>query len=84
MSKKRFDKAFTKFLQGGDEKISPKTFFEVLEQIERDRIQHTIELRAKIVGQELQFEPSPEISVHGNEIRLGDKRIVVKVSGRGR
>lgn len=84
MSKKRFDQAFTKFLQGGGEKISPKTFFEVLEHIERDRIQRTIKLQAKIVGEEIQFEPSPEVSVHGNEIWLDDRRIVVEVSSRRR
>jgi len=39
----------------------------------------TIELRATIKDEQLVFlEPAP-LSVHGNEIRFGDKRVVVKL-----
>lgn len=80
MSKSRFDKAFSGFIRRGEEKVTPKTFFQALAEIERERVQRTIELRAKIVKGKLQFEPSPEVSVHDNEIVLGNQRIVVKVS----
>jgi hypothetical protein len=80
MSKSRFDQAFASFIRRGEEKITPKTFFQVLADIERERVQRTIELQAKIVEGKLQFEPSPEIFVHGNEIVLGNQRIVVNVS----
>lgn len=80
MSKPRFDKAFAAFIRRGEEKVTPKTFFQVLAEIERERAQRTIELRAKIVEGELQFEPSTEIFVHRNEIVWGNQRIVVKVS----
>lgn len=79
MSKARFDKAFAEFIRRGEERITPKTFFQILAEIERERVQRTIELRAKIVEGKLQFEPSPEVSVHDNEIVLGNQRIVVKV-----
>jgi hypothetical protein len=80
MSKSRFDQAFASFIRRGEEKITPKTFFQILADIERERVQRTIELQAKIVEGKLQFEPSPEIFVHDNEIVLGNQRIVVKVS----
>ncbi|MCG3161661.1 MAG: hypothetical protein JMDDDDMK_02858 [Acidobacteria bacterium] len=80
MSKKRFDKAFAKFIRSSEEKITPKTFFQVLDEIERERAQKTIELQARIVEGQLQFAPSPELSVRGNEIWLGQQRIVVHVS----
>ncbi len=80
MSKKRFDQAFAKFIRRNEEKITPQTFFQVLVEIERERAQKTIELEARIVEGQLQFAPSPEISVHGNEILLGQQRIVVHVS----
>lgn len=79
MSKKRFDKAFAKFIRQGEEKITPPTFFQVLAEIERERVQKTIELRAEIVDGQLQFAASPELSVRGNEILLGQQRIVVHV-----
>lgn len=80
MNKSRFDKAFAEFVRRGEDKITPKTFFQVLAEIERERVQKTIELRVKIVEGQLQFEPSPEIFVHGNEIVCGNQRIVVKLS----
>ena len=80
MSKTRFDDAFAGFIRRGEEKITPKLFFQVLADIERERVQKTIELQAKIIEGELQFEPSPEISVHDNEIVWDNQRIVVRVS----
>lgn len=80
MSKSCFDKAFVEFIRRGEEKITPKAFFQILAEVERERVQKTVELRAKIVEGKLQFEPSPEISVHDNEIVLGDQRIVVNMS----
>ena len=49
MSKKRFDKAFAKFIGQGEEKITPPTFFQVLAEIERERAHKTIDLQAAIV-----------------------------------
>jgi hypothetical protein len=80
MSKQRFDKAFAKFIQQGEENLTPPTFFQTLAEIERDRAPKTIELQAKLVAGQLQFAPSPELSVHGNEIVLGTQRIVVRMS----
>lgn len=80
MNKKSFDQAFASFIQRGEEKITPQTFFQVLAEIERERAQKTIELQAQIVEGQLQFAPSPELSVRGNEIWLGQQRIVVHVS----
>ena len=79
MSKKRFDQAFAKFIRSSEEKITPQSFFQVLAEIERERAQKTIELQAEIVDGQLQFAASPELSVHGNEILLGQQRIVVHV-----
>jgi hypothetical protein len=76
----RRDNVFKDFLGRGEEKITPKTFFQVLAELERDRPRRTIELRAKLVGGKLQFEPSPDLSVHDNEIVVGSQRIVVQLS----
>lgn len=80
MNKTRFDKAFVQFMRCGEEAITPRTFFQLLAEIERERVQKTIELRAKIIEGQLQFEPSTEIAVHDNEIVWGNQRIVVKMS----
>jgi hypothetical protein len=79
MEKVRFDKAFAKFIHHGDDKIKPTTFFRILAAIEQERIERTINLRAKIIEGKLHFEPSPDISVHDNEIILGSQRIVVEM-----
>ncbi len=80
MSKKRFDQAFAQFIQQDDAQITPSTFFETLAEIERERAPRTVELQAAIVDGQLQFAPSPELSVHANEIRLGNQRIIVHVA----
>jgi hypothetical protein len=77
MGKARFDKAFSKFLSGGEERVTPKTFFQLIEEIEQERARKTIQLRAKLVGGKLKFKPSPEVAVHENEIVVGNQRIVV-------
>ena len=85
MDKERFDKAFEYFIEEGDEKITPKTFFEVLADIEKERTQGTIKLRAFIDNGELKFLPTEaeEISVHDNEIILGNQRIQIKIVESG-
>ncbi|MBI3301768.1 MAG: hypothetical protein HYZ72_06785 [Deltaproteobacteria bacterium] len=45
----RFDKVFGEFIRRDEEKITPKTFFQVLAETERERVQKTVELRAKII-----------------------------------
>ncbi len=80
MSKAKFDKAFARFIRQSEEKISAPTFFHTLAEIEQERTEKVIELRARIVAGQLQFVPSPDLSVHDNEIVLGKQRIIVKVS----
>jgi hypothetical protein len=48
MSKSRFDKAFAAYLRGSEEIITPKTFFQVMSELEQECVQRTIELRAKV------------------------------------
>jgi hypothetical protein len=80
MNKFRFDKAFGQFIRPPEEKITPKTFSQVLTEIEQERAQKTIEVRARIVGGQLQFEPSSEVQVQGNEILVGKQRIAIRLS----
>ncbi|MDQ3010363.1 MAG: hypothetical protein M3X11_06635 [Acidobacteriota bacterium] len=80
MDKTRFDRAFENFIRSDEEQITGRTFFETLAEIEQARAERTIELQASIVGGQLQFSPSPDVTVHGNEIMLGNQRIVVRVS----
>ena len=70
------------FIEEGDERITPQTFFEVLADIEKERAQGTIELGAVIdENQALKILPTEEISVHDNEneIILGHQRILIKI-----
>lgn len=79
MKKTRLDKAFAKFIRGGAERVTPKAFFDVLADVEKRRVEKTIELKARVVGGKLQFAPSPDVSVDGNEIVLGNQRLVVRL-----
>ena len=83
MSKARFDRVFAEFIRRGEEKITPRTFFQVLREIEQERTQKAIELRAQVVEGTLQFEPSPDLTVHNNEMIVGNQRIVVNIASQG-
>jgi hypothetical protein len=79
MNKAHFDKMFHDFIQRDEEQITPDLFFQILAEIEQEHVERTVELRAKVVGGKLRFEPSPEVFVHENEIVWGNQRIVVQV-----
>jgi hypothetical protein len=80
MNKARFDQAFSNFIRGGEQRVTPEKFSQILAEIESQRVDQTIELTAKVVDNKLQFEPSPEISVRDNEIVFGNQRVVVRLT----
>mgnify|MGYP002784180346 CR=1 FL=1 len=80
MNKARFDRAFQSFINNDDEQVTANTFFETLAEIERERAEKVIELQAHLVGDQLEFIPSPDVAVNGNEIVLGNQRIVVRMA----
>lgn len=80
MNKARFDRAFESFIGDDEEQITVSTFFETLAEIEHERAEKVIELEAQVIGNQLLFAPSPDVAVNGNEIVLGNQRIVVRMA----
>jgi hypothetical protein len=61
------------------DRLTVAEFFDALAAMEEDEPIETIELRATVKDGQLTFlEPAP-ILAHGNEIRLGDKRVAIKL-----
>lgn len=59
--------------------LAVEDFFTALAAIEEEEPQETLELTATVKNGQLTFlEPAP-LHAHGNEIRLGDKRVVIKL-----
>ncbi|HIE30182.1 TPA: hypothetical protein EYP66_23200 [Candidatus Poribacteria bacterium] len=79
MTEKSWDEIFNKFIEREDDQITPSRFFDILEEISEAKIKRTIELKAKLVEGKLEFEPTPEVVVKGNEILFGENRIVVNL-----
>jgi hypothetical protein len=48
MNKARFDKAFASFIRLGEEKITPKTFFQIIAKIERNACKKAIGLQERM------------------------------------
>lgn len=80
MTEKSWDEIFDQFIEREDDQITSKKFFGILEEISEAKVKRTIELKAKLVGNELEFEPTTEVVVRGNEILFGDNRIVVNLA----
>jgi len=80
MTKERLDEKFEAYLSRDDDTFVGSQFFEALAEIERRRTQETIEVTLHVVNGHAEFEPSGGIRAHGNELWVGDKRILVKVA----
>ena len=59
--------------------LSTEDFFAALAAIDAETPRETLELKASVTNGQLIFlEPAP-LRAHGNEIHLGDKRVVIKL-----
>ena len=79
MTEKNWDEILNNFIEREDDQITPSKFFDILEEISDARVKRTIELKAKLVEGKLEFEPTSEVVVKGNEILFGSNRIVVNL-----
>ena len=61
------------------DEMTVSEFFDVLAEMEEADEAEVMELTAHIEGGQLVLEQPAPVPVVGNEIRLGDKRIVIKL-----
>jgi hypothetical protein len=61
------------------DRLTVAEFFDVLAAMEEGEPRETIELRATVKEGQLTFlEPAP-LPAYGNQIRVGDRRVVIKL-----
>jgi hypothetical protein len=80
MTTDNLDEKFEALLARDDDALLGSQFFEALAEIEQRRVQETIEVTAHMINGQVQFEPSDQIRAQGNELWMGDQRIVVKMA----
>ena len=80
MKPKTLDEKFSAYLACDDDALIGSQFFEILAEIERRRKNEAIEVKMRVVEGQVAFEPSDQIRALGNEIWVGDKRIVVQMA----
>lgn len=74
-----FDEVIATFGSPSFHDLAPDVFFTALAAIDEEQPRETLELTATIIDGQLNFlEPAP-LHAHGNEIQLGDKRLVIKL-----
>jgi hypothetical protein len=74
-----FDEVIAAFGSPGFHDLAPDVFFTALAAIDEEQPSETLELTATIIDGQLNFlEPAP-LYARGNEIQLGDKRLVIKL-----
>jgi hypothetical protein len=74
-----FDEVIAAFGSPGFHDLAPDVFFTALAAIDKEPARETLELTATIIDGQLNFlEPAP-LYARGNEIQLGDKRLVIKL-----
>jgi hypothetical protein len=79
LTAEEFDEVIAAFGSPGFHDLAPDVFFTALSAVNEEQPRETLELTATIIDGQLNFlEPAP-LHAHGNEIRLGDKRVVIKL-----
>ncbi len=80
MSSEEFEALLDKMQTEDFGDLTTEEFFTALSALaEQETPRETLELRATVKdGQFIFLEPAP-LPVHGNEIRFGDKRLVIKL-----
>lgn len=74
------EERFAAYLIRDDDALTGSQLFEILAEIERRRVQETIEVTLRLINRQAQCELSDKIRTQGNVLWVGDKRIVVRVA----
>jgi hypothetical protein len=80
MTSDDLDKRFAAYLARDDDALTGSRFFEILSEIERRRTREPIEVRLRVINGQAYFEPSDQVRVQGNELWVGDHRVVITVT----
>jgi hypothetical protein len=81
MTNEEFDTFVTQVQEAEFDQISFPSFMDMLWAFGAQRSTEVIEISAKLVNGDLHLEAPPDILVRGNELILGDRRIVIKWAG---
>jgi hypothetical protein len=79
MTEEEFDVLLDKLAEGEFGALTPSAFMEALWTLTAQQAEEVIEVAAEVLGDELRFEPTAALPVRGNEILIGDKRLVVRL-----
>jgi hypothetical protein len=80
MMRDDLDEKFEAYLARDDDALVGSRFYEILTEIEQRRPQETVEVTLRVIDGQAHFEPSESVRTFGNELWIGDKRVVVKVA----
>jgi len=80
LTKKEFEGLLNSMMEEHFHDLSPSDFFTALSAIDEDSPQEVIELTASLKDGQLMFKEPASLFVKGNEIHLGDKRLVIKLA----
>jgi hypothetical protein len=79
MTQDDLDTRFEAYLARDEDALTGSRFFEILAEIERRRSLETVEVRLRVINGQVHFESSAKVHAQGNELWVGDKRVVVTV-----
>ncbi len=79
LTPEEFEQVITNALSPDFHDLAPEDFFTALAAIDEEEPRETLELTAAVRNGQIAFlEPAP-LHARGNEIRLGDKRVIIKL-----
>ncbi|MGH9843336.1 MAG: hypothetical protein ACREEM_31740 [Blastocatellia bacterium] len=79
LTPEEFEQVITDTLSPDFHDLTPENFFAALAAIDEEEPRETLELTAAVKNGQITFLKPAPLHAHGNEIRLGDKRVIIKI-----
>ncbi len=82
MNEAEFDALVERFIERGEDQVTPRTCLQVMTEVAEQRSQHEVELSGRIVNGEIIFDLPALLPVGANTLYVGDTKIILTAGGK--
>jgi hypothetical protein len=79
MNDAEFDALVEHFIERGEDRVTPRTFLQVMTDVAEQRSQHEVELSGRVVNGEIIFDLPAPLPVATNTLYVGETKITLKL-----
>lgn len=79
MNDDEFDALVERFIERGEDQVTPQTFLQVMADVAEQRSQCEVELSGRVVNGEIIFDVPAPLPVSNNTLYVGDTKITLRL-----